>query len=180
MKILKNMIHGKSKKITHFFFIISLIFHTTLKSDDKISTVPLINLENLKPSFEESEEPVNSKDPIEENIILKEKKSKKLKTKKIQVNIVALDKITAKTSDISLSLGEIKKFGLLEIKALKCGEVNSLSEPGQAAYLQVKDVSDNENNQVFVFNGWTFSSSPTLKALDHPVYDLWLVNCDNV
>ena len=46
--------------------------------------------------------------------------------------------------------------------------------------VQVKDVSDNENNKVFVFNGWTFSSSPTLKPLDHPVYDLWLVNCDNV
>ena len=171
---------GKNKNIIFFLAVISLIFNSNLKSDDKISTVPLINLENLKPSFEENDESMNLNSSIKENIILKEKKNKKLTTKKIRVNIVALDKITAKTSDISLSLGEIKKFGLLEIKALKCGEVNSLSEPGQAAYIQVKDVSDNENNQVFVFNGWTFSSSPTLKPLDHPVYDLWLVNCDNV
>tara|TARA_A100001011_G_scaffold369694_1_gene425241 strand:+ start:72 stop:596 length:525 start_codon:yes stop_codon:yes gene_type:complete len=171
---------GKNKNIIFFLAVISLIFNSNLKSDDKISTVPLINLENLKPSFEENDESINLNSSIKENIILKEKKNKKLTTKKIRVNIVALDKITAKTSDISLSLGEIKKFGLLEIKALKCGEVNSLSEPGQAAYIQVKDVSDNENNKVFVFNGWTFSSSPTLKPLDHPVYDLWLVNCDNV
>ncbi len=171
---------GKNKNIIFFLAVISLIFNSNLKSDDKISTVPLINLENLKPSFEENDESMNLNSSIKENIILKEKKNKKLTTKKIRVNIVALDKITAKTSDISLSLGEIKKFGLLEIKALKCGEVNSLSEPGQAAYIQVKDVSDNENNKVFVFNGWTFSSSPTLKPLDHPVYDLWLVNCDNV
>ena len=171
---------GKNKNIIFFLTVISLIFNSNLKSDDKISTVPLINLENLKPSFEENDESMNLNSSIKENIILKEKKNKKLTTKKIRVNIVALDKITAKTSDISLSLGEIKKFGLLEIKALKCGEVNSLSEPGQAAYIQVKDVSDNENNKVFVFNGWTFSSSPTLKPLDHPVYDLWLVNCDNV
>ena len=171
---------GKNKNIIFFLAVISLIFNSNLKSDDKISTVPLINLENLKPSFEENDESMNLNSSIKENIILKEKKNKKLTTKKIRVNIVALDKITAKTSDISLYLGEIKKFGLLEIKALKCGEVNSLSEPGQAAYIQVKDVSDNENNKVFVFNGWTFSSSPTLKPLDHPVYDLWLVNCDNV
>ena len=77
-------------------------------------------------------------------------------------------------------IGETKKFGLLEIKALKCGSVNSLNEPGEAAYLQVKDLSDNRNNKIFVFNGWTFSSSTTLNPLDHPVYDFWLVGCENV
>ena len=91
-----------------------------------------------------------------------------------------MDKITAKTSDINLFLGETKKFGLLEIKALKCGNVESKSEHEQAAYIQVKDLSNNISNQVFVFNGWTFSSSTTLNPLDHPVYDLWLVSCENV
>ena len=91
-----------------------------------------------------------------------------------------MDKITAKTSDVNLFLGETKKFGLLEIKALKCGNVKSQSEKEQAAYIQVKDLSDNLSNQVFVFNGWTFSVSTTLNPLDHPVYDLWLVSCDNV
>ena len=111
---------------------------------------------------------------------MKEKKIINTKNKTTKVNIRALDKITAKTSTINLLLGETKKFGLLEIKALKCGNVESQTEQGLAAYIQVKDLSDNENNQVFVFNGWTFSSSTTLNPLDHPIYDFWLIGCENV
>jgi len=170
------MILGKIKFI---FFLFVLSFFNTLLSEDKIITAPLINLENLKPSFEK--EDIKKKNSINnENINLKEKIVISLKTKETRINIVALDKITAKTSDIHILLGETKKFGLLEIKALQCGIVESLSEPGHVAYIQVKDLSENKNDQVFVFNGWTFSSSSTLRPLDHPVYDFWLVSCDNV
>ena len=48
------------------------------------------------------------------------------------------------------------------------------------AYIQVKDLSAKDNNQVFIFNGWTFASSPTLRSIDHPIYDLWLVDCENI
>ena len=48
------------------------------------------------------------------------------------------------------------------------------------AYLQVKDLSTKDNNQVFLFNGWTFASSPTLRSMDHPVYDLWITSCENI
>jgi hypothetical protein len=169
----------KLGKINFFFFIIFINFFLLLNAEEKITTVPLVNLENLEPSFEKEDlTPQNILN--KENLILKEKKVIELKSETIRVNIIALDKITAKTSDINLFLGEVKKFGLLEIKALKCGNVNSQSEEGQAAYIQVKDLSDNLNNQVFVFNGWTFSSSTTLNPLDHPVYDLWLVGCENV
>ena len=170
---------GKNKN--YIFCLIFLIsnYASISIADDKISTVPLVNLENLEPSFEvEDSLDINVLD--NETIILKEKGINKSSNKKVKVNIVALDKITAKTSKISISIGETKKFGLLEIKALKCGVVKSLNEPGKAAYLQVRDNSDNQNNKVFVFNGWTFSSSPTLRSLDHPVYDLWLTGCDNV
>ena len=170
---------GIIKKFTIYFVLSNIFFYNQLITEDKISSIPLVNLENLKPSFE-SEDANSQNDEGSKKIILKEKKKIYKTSKKVKVNIVALDKITAKTSDISISLGETKKFGLLEIKALKCGEVNSIKEPGQAAYIQVKDVSDNNNNQVFVFNGWTFSSSTTLRPIDHPVYDLWLVSCDNV
>ena len=166
-------------KINFIFFFFLLSFFTFSYSEDKISTVPLINLENLKPSFEK-EDAENKKILNKENINLKEKKITQIKIKETRVSIVALDKITAKTSDIHILLGEIKKFGLLEIKALQCGRTKSLTEPGYAAYIQVKDLSDNKNDQVFVFNGWTFSSSTTLRPLDHPVYDFWLVSCDNV
>ena len=170
------MILGKIKFI---FFLFVLNFSSVLLSEDKIISAPLINLENLKPSFEK--EDIEKKNTTSnEKFKLKEKKVISIKTKETRINIVALDKITAKTSNINISLGETKKFGLLEIKALQCGSVESLSEPGHAAYIQVKDLSENKNDQVFVFNGWTFSSSSTLRPLDHPVYDFWLVSCDNV
>tara|TARA_B110000495_G_C22632552_1_gene376147 strand:+ start:47 stop:559 length:513 start_codon:yes stop_codon:yes gene_type:complete len=170
------MIPGKIKFIV-FLFILN--FFTISFSENKVTTIPLVNLENIKPSFEK-EDTENENISDNEKINLKEKKATVLETKETRVNIIALDKITAKTSDINILLGETKKFGLLEIKALQCGNIKSLTEPGHAAYIQVKDLSENKNNQVFVFNGWTFSSSTTLRTLDHPVYDFWLISCDNV
>ena len=162
-----------------FSFLFFITFFISLYAEEKITTVPLVNLENLEASFE-SEDFEQQDISEKKNLTLKEKNIKKPDSDSTRVNIVALDKITAKTSDINLLLGETKKFGLLEIKALKCGNVESQAEQGQAAYIQVKDLSDNLSNQVFVFNGWTFSSSTTLNPLDHPVYDLWLVSCENV
>jgi len=168
----------KLGKSSLFFCIYFINFLLPLNAEEKITSVPLINLENLKPSFEK--EDLEFQDILKKkNVILKEKKIIKNKSKTTKVNLIALDKITAKTSDIVLSLGETKKFGLLEIKALKCGNIESKSEQGQAAYIQVKDLSDNLNDQVFVFNGWTFSSSTTLNPLDHPTYDFWLIGCEN-
>ena len=169
----------KLRKICFFFFLFVVNFFLPLNTADKIISIPLVNLENLEPSFEK--EDVKNKNILnEEKLTLKEKKIINTKNKTTKVNIIALDKITAKTSTINLLLGETKKFGLLEIKALKCGNVESQTEQGLAAYIQVKDLSDNENNQVFVFNGWTFSSSTTLNPLDHPIYDFWLIGCENV
>jgi len=169
----------KLGKINFLFSLFLINFFLLLNAEEKIISVPLVNLESLKPSFEkedlETDNILNKK-----NSSLKEKKITEQKSEATIVNIIALDKITAKTSEINLFLGEEKKFGLLEIKALKCGNINSQAEEGQAAYIQVKDFSDNLNNQIFVFNGWTFSSSTTLNPLDHPIYDLWLVGCDNV
>jgi len=169
----------KFGKVNFFFFLVTVNFFTLLNTEEKITTIPLVNLNNLEPSFEKEDD----EDKIilnKESIILKEKIIIEPERKVTKVNIVALDKITAKTSDINLILGETKKFGLLEIKAIKCGNVESHLEQSHAAYIQVRDLSDNVNDQVFVFNGWTFSSSTTLNPLDHPVYDLWLVSCENV
>tara|TARA_B100002051_G_C16714405_1_gene628509 strand:- start:669 stop:1184 length:516 start_codon:yes stop_codon:yes gene_type:complete len=168
---------GKSKTLLTFLLI---IFSQNIVADEKISTVPLINLEDLQPSYEEIDaDETNNKEIIEDNEI-KEKNKKTIKTSIASINIIGLDKITAKTTKINIKLGETKKFGLLQIKAIKCGRINSINEPGEAAYIQVKDLSDNSDEKVFVFNGWTFSSSPSLKPIDHPVYDIWLTGCENV
>ena len=168
-----------------FFFIFFLFFlkFSLAFSDDKIQTVPLINLEELSPTFEEEKDELEKKEG--KNIILKENKTtftepKKSKDNKIYINLTALDKITAKTSSIRLAVGDIKNFGPLEIKALKCELSEGNDSVDTVAYIQVKDLSVKDNNQVFLFNGWTFASSPTLQSIDHPVYDLWINSCENI
>tara|TARA_B100000029_G_C17400521_1_gene896888 strand:+ start:378 stop:872 length:495 start_codon:yes stop_codon:yes gene_type:complete len=136
-------------------------------------------LENLQPTFEE-EEDTAEKGKEEVLSLIKSKKQKKILTNQTVVKIRALDKITAKTSDIDIVLGEKKKFGYLEILPKNCKKADDESGTEVLAYLQVKDLSDKKDKQVFVFNGWTFSESPTLKPFDHPVYDLWLTGCENI
>ncbi|MDC0344317.1 DUF2155 domain-containing protein [Pelagibacteraceae bacterium] len=162
-----------------YLIIIFLLSISNLKSDEKISSVPLVNLDNLKPSFEsvETNEITTNNNEI---INIKKRKLKNNESSSIFVNLLGLDKITAKTTSVKIKLGETKKFGLLQIKAIQCGKIDSINEPGEAAYIQVKDISDNNNEKIFVFNGWTFSSNPSLRPMDHPVYDLWLVSCENV
>jgi len=172
-------------KIKIFIFtILFFIGNTTiLFAVDKIESVPLINLEELSPTFEEDKDELENKDEqnstlnIDENFS-EEKLNKK--KKKIYINLKALDKITAKTLTIKLGIGEKKYFGSLEIKGLKCqlSENNEFSDA--VAYLQVKDLDAKDNNQVFLFNGWTFASSPTLESIDHPIYDLWITGCENI
>ena len=91
-----------------------------------------------------------------------------------------MDKITAKTSSIRVAIGEKKIFGPLEIKALKCQHSDGENTSDTVGYIQVKDLSSKDNDRVFLFNGWTFASSPTLQSIDHPVYDLWIIGCENI
>tara|TARA_X000000368_G_C22798950_1_gene609366 strand:- start:113 stop:520 length:408 start_codon:yes stop_codon:yes gene_type:complete len=92
-------------------------------------------------------------------------------------DIKILDKISSKNTLIKLKNGESKKFNDLLIKSLKCKNSEFDDNPEITAYLQVTDLTDKKNNEVFVFNGWMFSSSPSLTPFDHPVYDIWLVQC---
>ena len=152
-------------------------------SVDKIESVPLINLEDLSPTFEEDKDELEKIEEKNTNSNKPEDISTEFETQKdekIYINIKALDKITAKTSAIRLSIGEKKFFGPLEIKALKCQLSENNDFIDTVAYLQVKDLSAKDNNQVFLFNGWTFASNPTLQSIDHPVYDLWITSCENI
>jgi hypothetical protein len=92
-------------------------------------------------------------------------------------DIKILDKISSKNTLIKLKNGDLIKFKDLSIKSLKCKNSEFDDNPEITAYIQVKDLTDNNNNEVFVFNGWMFSSSPSITPFDHPVYDVWLVNC---
>ena len=93
------------------------------------------------------------------------------------VNIKVLDKISSKNTLLTLKNGELKQFNNLSIKSLKCKNSEFDDNPEITAYLQVKDLNEKNKNEVFVFNGWIFSSSPSITPFDHPVYDIWLVSC---
>ena len=93
------------------------------------------------------------------------------------VEIKILDKVSSKTSQLKLKIEEEKKFENLIIKVLKCKNSEFDDNPEVTAYMQVQDITLKNNDKVFVFNGWTFSSSPSLSLFDHPVYDIWLIKC---
>ena len=88
-----------------------------------------------------------------------------------------LDKISSKNTLVKLKNGELFTFKDLSIKSLKCKNSEFDDNPEITAYIQVKDLTDENNNEVFVFNGWMFSSSPSITPFDHPVYDVWLIKC---
>ncbi len=92
-------------------------------------------------------------------------------------DIKILDKISSKNTLIKLKNGELKKFKNLEIKSLKCKNSEFDDNPEITAYIQVKDLTNKNKDEVFVFNGWMFSSSPSIAPFDHPVYDIWLISC---
>ena len=92
-------------------------------------------------------------------------------------DIKILDKISSKNTLLKLKNGKLIKFKDLSIKSLKCKNSEFDDNPEITAYIQVRDLTNNNNDEVFVFNGWMFSSSPTIEPFDHPVYDVWLVSC---
>ena len=93
------------------------------------------------------------------------------------VEIKILDKISSKTIKLNLKINEEKQYENLFIKILKCRNSEFDDSPEVTAYLQVKDITIKDNDKVFIFNGWTFSSSPSIRPFDHPVYDIWLLKC---
>ena len=93
------------------------------------------------------------------------------------VEIKVLDKVSSKTDLLKLEIGKEFKFKGLLIKSLKCKNSEFDDNPEITAYIQVKDMTNKDNNEVFIFNGWTFSSSPAVNPFDHAVYDIWLTRC---
>ena len=170
-------------KIFIFAFVLLIISTLPVFSVDEIEIVPLINLEELSPTFEEDKDELEKINEKNTNLNKSEdifEESKTKKNEKVYINLTALDKITAKTSSFRLAIGDKKFFGSLEIKGLKCQLSEGNVSSDTVAYLQVKDLSAKDNDRVFLFNGWTFASSPTLQSIDHPIYDLWITGCENI
>ena len=103
------------------------------------------------------------------------KSSNKLEGSNTDLKI--LDKISSKNELIKLVNGEEYIYKDLAIKSMKCANSGFDDNPEISAYIQVRDLTKENKDNVYVFNGWMFSSSPSIAPFDHPVYDIWLVNC---
>ncbi len=93
------------------------------------------------------------------------------------IEIKVLDKISSKNTLVKIKNGEEIKHKDLSIKSMKCKNSEFDDNPEITAYIQVKDLTNKNKDDVFVFNGWMFSSSPSIAPIDHPVYDIWLIKC---
>ena len=87
-----------------------------------------------------------------------------------------LDKITARISTFHAPLGELVRFGSLEIVARTCYKTPPEEPPESTAFLEIVDVRPDAPS-VALFSGWMFASSPAVSALEHPVYDVWVIDC---
>ena len=93
------------------------------------------------------------------------------------IEIKVLDKISSKNTLVKIKNGDEIKHQDLSIKSIKCKNSEFDDNPEITAYIQVRDLTNIKNDDVFVFNGWMFSSSPSIASFDHPVYDIWLISC---
>ena len=98
------------------------------------------------------------------------------KTEKFAV-LTILDKVNSQSDIIEIEVGREYKFKNLSINILKCNNSKFDDDPEITAYMQVRDTVNRDENKVFIFNDWTFASSPSIRPFDHPVYDIWLKKC---
>ena len=88
-----------------------------------------------------------------------------------------LDKVNSKSDIVKIEVGKEYIFKNLSINILKCNNSKFDDDPEVTAYMQVKDIVNIDENKVYIFNDWTFASSPSIRPFDHPVYDIWLKKC---
>ena len=91
--------------------------------------------------------------------------------------LTILDKVNSQSEIIEIEVGKEYKFKNLSINILKCNNSKFDDDPEVTAYMQVRDTVNKDDNMVFIFNDWTFASSPSIRPFDHPVYDIWLKKC---
>ena len=91
--------------------------------------------------------------------------------------LTILDKVNSRSDVVEVQVGEEYKFKNLSINILRCNNSKFDDDPEVTAYMQVRDIVNKDENKVFIFNDWTFASSPSIRPFDHPVYDIWLKKC---
>jgi hypothetical protein len=93
-----------------------------------------------------------------------------------RARLQSLDKVTARTMTFEAQVGSTVKFGTIYIKVRACKKSEPIDRPESSAFLQVWEI-DNDNKASWVFSGWMYASSPALSSMDHPIYDVWVLDC---
>lgn len=93
-----------------------------------------------------------------------------------KIRLRSLDKVTARTMTFDARVGTTIKFGSIYIKILSCQKPDLQEQPESAAFLQIWEITPDEQSK-WIFSGWMFASSPALSAMDHPIYDVWVIDC---
>ena len=93
-----------------------------------------------------------------------------------RARLQALDKITARVTTIDAPIGQAVRFGTLDITVRKCHRRPPTETPETTVYLEIRERRLGEN-AVDLFRGWMFASSPAASSMEHPVYDVWVVDC---
>ncbi len=93
-----------------------------------------------------------------------------------RIKLQSLDKISAHTMTFEANVGDTLKFGSLYIRVQSCQKSSPMDKPEAAAFLQIWEI-DREGKSQWIFSGWMFASSPGLSSLDHPIHDVWVIDC---
>jgi hypothetical protein len=93
------------------------------------------------------------------------------------VKLRSLDKITARTMTFEAKVGTTVRFGEIFIKVQSCRKPPPVEKSEAAAFLQIWQTNEKTSDSKWIFSGWMFASSPALSAMDHPVYDVWVLDC---
>lgn len=93
------------------------------------------------------------------------------------VKLQGLDKSVGRTVTFEATVGSTIQYGPLFIKIHSCRKAPPIEKPESAAFLQIWEVPPGQEKSQWVFSGWMFASSPALSAMDHPVYDVWVLDC---
>lgn len=92
------------------------------------------------------------------------------------VRLQSLDKASARTMTFEVRVGSTVKFGPIYIKVQACRKAPPIDPPEAASFLQIWEVTPKGESK-WIYSGWMFASSPALSPMDHPIYDVWVLDC---
>ena len=161
--ILRTKLIFKLSILNYFLIIVNLSAQNT-------NVIPIINLDELEPSYEEEIEDTSTTDSLDENIFTK-KEEQNIKESFATVSL--LNKITANVKTIEIQLKQHYLYEEIKIYAIDCYNSQPHEKKETAVYLNVY----NEISSEKIFNGWMIKSLPSVSSMEHPIYDLWVDDC---